>query len=91
MKRAAAIAAVLSLFLCGQAFAEDALRSFHKMQDALGGAEKLAAARDFEQTQSAESFDANGRSVDDVRRRARWIRPSFLRVDQVGPGSTYVL
>ena len=85
------MAAVLSLGLCRLAFSEDALRLFHRMQDALGGAEKLAAIRDFEQTQSAESFDANGRSIGDVRKRTRWIRPSFLRVDQVGPGSTYVL
>ena len=91
MKRAAAIAALLSLGLCRLAFPEDALRLFRKMQDALGGAEKLAAVRDFEQTVRAESFDANGRSIGDVRKRTRWIRPSFIRVDQIGPGSTYVL
>jgi hypothetical protein len=27
----------------------------------------------------------------EVLKRTRWIRPSVLRIDQVGPGSTYVL
>lgn len=64
---------------------------FHRMQAALGGAEKIAAVRDFEETQSAESFDARGNSIGDVRKRTRWISPSYVRIDQTGPGSTYVL
>jgi hypothetical protein len=85
------LAALLSVGLGRPGFSEDPLRLFHKMQEALGGAEKLAAVRDFEQTVRAESFDAEGRSMGDVRKRTRWIHPSTIRLDQVGPGSTYVL
>ena len=83
---------LLSLGPSGPAFSEDAaLAMFHRMQAALGGADKIAGVRDFEETQSAESFDAQGNSIGDVRKRTRWIRPSYVRVDQTGPGSTYVL
>ena len=85
------LAGLLGVGLCRLGFSEDGLRLFHKMQDALGGAEKLAAVRDFEQTVRAESFDAEGRSMGDVRKRTRWISPSTVRLDQVGPGSAYVL
>lgn len=64
---------------------------FQKMQRALGGAEKIAAIRDFEETVNAEAFTASGRSLGSVRKRTRWIAPNHLRIDQVGPGSTYVL
>lgn len=71
---------------------EDGLPLFRKMQAALGGAERIAAVRDFEQLTVAESFNGNtGQSVGEVRKRTRWIRPNYLRVDQVGQGSTYVL
>jgi len=90
-RKGVVLAALLSVGFCQPGFSEDALRLFHKMQDALGGAEKLAAVRDFEQTVRAESFDAEGRSMGDVRKRTRWISPSTVRLDQVGPGSTYVL
>jgi hypothetical protein len=81
-----------SLFLCASAFSQDGLPLFHKMQQALGGADKIAAIRDFEQEVRAESWNGNtGRSMGEVRKRTRWIRPNHLRVDQVGPGSTYVL
>ena len=40
---------LLSLLLCPSVFAQDALQLFHKMQEALGGAENIAAVRDFEQ------------------------------------------
>jgi hypothetical protein len=85
------VAVALSLGLSRTGFSEDALRLLHRMQEALGGADKIAAVRDFEETVRAESFDAGGNSIGDVRKRTRWIRPSFLRIDQVGPGSTYVL
>jgi hypothetical protein len=40
----------------------------------------------------AESWNGNtGQSMGEVRKRTRWIRPNHLRIDQVGPGSTYVL
>lgn len=61
------------------------------MQAALGGAEKIASVRDFEQTVRAETWDNAGRPAGTVRKRVRFIRPSYLRVDQVGPYDTYVL
>ncbi len=62
------------------------------MQKALGGAKRIATIRDFEQTVRAEAWNGNtGRSLGEVRKRTRWILPSYLRADQVGPGSTYVL
>jgi hypothetical protein len=70
----------------------DGISLFRRMQDALGGADTIAAVRDFEQQVRAESWDGNrGRSLGEVRKRTRWIRPNTLRVDQIGPGSTYVL
>ena len=88
-----------SLLLCSSVFSQDSpvssqegLRLFHKMQEALGGADKIAAVRDFEQLVRAESWNGNtGQSIGEVVKRTRWIRPTDLRVDQVGPGSTYVL
>ncbi len=65
---------------------QDGLQLFHKMQAALGGAETIASVRDFEETVSAETW-----KNDTVRKRVRFIRPSYLRIDQVGPGDTYVL
>ena len=83
--------AVLSLVLCPSVFAQNGLQLFHKMQKALGGAKKIAAIRDFEQPLRAEAWDGNGRSLGEVRKRTGWVRPNYLRADQVGPGSTYVL
>jgi hypothetical protein len=92
LRNLAAAVFLVSLGLDGPAISEDAgVALLHKMQAALGGAEKIAAVRDFEETQSAESFDAQGNSMGDVRKRTRWISPSYVRVDQTGPGSTYVL
>jgi hypothetical protein len=83
---------VASLFLCSSGFSQDGLLLFRKMQDALGGADRIAAIRDFEQEVRAESWNGNtGQSIGEVRKRTRWIRPNHLRIDQVGPGSTYVL
>jgi len=70
----------------------EGLALFHKMQAALGGAEKIAAIRDFEQQVRAVAINGNtGQRMGEVVKRTRWIRPNVLRVDQVGPGSTYVL
>lgn len=88
-----------SLFLSASVFSRDSsvsspegLRLFHKMQEALGGADKIAAIRDCEQQVRAESWNGNtGQSIGEVIKRTRWVRPTDLRVDQVGPGSTYVL
>src|SRR5215475_15295788 len=89
--KALGLAASLTVALRAAGLSEDGPALIHKMQDALGGAEKIAAVRDFEETQGAQSFDAGGNSIGDVRKRTRWIRPGSLRIDQVGPGSTYVL
>ena len=71
--------------------AQDALQLFHKMQTALGGAEKMASIRDFEECVVAETWDNEGKAHGLVRKRVRFIRPNYLRLDQVGPGDTYVL
>ena len=83
---------LLCLLLGSSAFSQDGLPLFRKMQDALGGADRIAAVRDFEELVLAESWNGNtGQSMGEVRKRTRWIRPNHLRIDQVGPGSTYVL
>ena len=70
----------------------DGLALFHKMQAALGGADKIAAIRAFEQQVRATAWNGNtGQAMGIVTKRTRWVRPNLLRVDQVGPGSTYVL
>jgi hypothetical protein len=69
-----------------------ALTELHRMQDALGGAKRIAAVRDFEETIRAEAWDSSGGALGEVRKRTRWIRtPKVIRLDQVGPRGTYVL
>lgn len=63
----------------------------HKMQQALGGADKIAAIQDLDWTVSAQTFDHDGKPIGHVTKRTRWIRPNYLRLDQKGPGDTYVL
>jgi hypothetical protein len=67
------------------------LQLFHKMQTALGGAEKIASLLDFEESVRADAWYSDGRPLGEVRKRTRWIRPNYLRLDQVGPSDTYVL
>ncbi len=82
----------LGLMLCGSADAQDdALDLFHKMQRALGGEEKIAGIRDFEQTVKATTWRPTGEQMGEVRKRVRWVKPNYLRIDQAGPGDTYVL
>ena len=70
----------------------EGLRLLHKMQEALGGAKRIAAVRDFEEIVRAEARDANGAALGEVRKRTRWIKtPNVLRLDQIGPRGTYVL
>lgn len=72
--------------------AGDAAALFHKLQNALGGADRLAAVRDLDQTVVGVSIDGRtGRRIGEVRKRVRWLKPNHLRLDQVGPGNTYVL
>ena len=47
------------LCLCAPVFSQDGLPLFRKMQDALGGADRIAAVRDVEQVIHAESFNGN--------------------------------
>jgi hypothetical protein len=70
---------------------QDALQLFHKMQTSLGGADKIASIRDFEESVHAQAWHTDGRSMGEVRKRTRWIRPNILRLDQVGAEDTYVL
>ncbi len=83
--------ALLTLLLSSLSSGQDALQLFHKMQTALGGAEKIASVRDFEESVRAQAWHNDGRSMGEVRKRTRWIRPSILRLDQVGAEDTYVL
>jgi hypothetical protein len=62
------------------------------MQTALGGADKIAAIGDYEETVRAEIWNNKGARIGEVRKRTRWMRsPNLLRLDQIGPGDTYVL
>lgn len=81
---------LLALLLNAQS-SNNGLRLFHKMQKAYGGAERIAAVHDFEQLEQADTWNPDGTVRGVVRKRVRFIRPSYLRIDQVGPGDTYVL
>jgi hypothetical protein len=83
--------ALLTLLCCSASSGQDALQLFRKMQTALGGAEKIASVRDFEESVRAQAWHNDGRSMGEVRKRTRWIRPNILRLDQVGAEDTYVL
>ena len=86
------IAATFAFTARAEESSKEGLALFHQMQAALGGAEKIAAIRDFEQQVRAVAINGNtGQRMGEVTKRTRWIRPNLLRVDQVGPGSTYVL
>jgi hypothetical protein len=62
------------------------------MQDALGGVERIAAIRDYEETVEARTWNPDGSPLGQVRKRTRWMRnPNVIRLDQIGPRDTYVL
>lgn len=86
-----AFAALFTVFLPATSPGQDAMQLFHKMQTALGGGDKIAAIQDFEQCLRAVTWDNSGKRHGEVYKRTRWIRPHVLRLDQVGPGDTYVL
>jgi hypothetical protein len=70
----------------------EGLQLLHKMQSALGGADKITAIRDYDETVSARTWDRKGDPLGEVRKRTRWMRsPNMLRLDQIGPRDTYVL
>jgi hypothetical protein len=81
----------VSLVSATVASAQTALQLFHEMQLALGGAKKISAIRDFDETVRAETWDSQGRPLGIVRKRVRWIRPNYLRIDQSGSYDTYIL
>lgn len=62
-----------------------------RMQDALGGSDRLAAVTDIDQHITADAWDDRGRHLGQVVKRIRWVAPGHLRMDQVGPGNTFVL
>lgn len=75
-----------------QASSQEGLKLLHKMQTALGGAEKIAAIYDYEETVRAKIWNSSGAPMGEVRKRTRWMRsPNLLRLDQIGPRDTYVL
>jgi len=68
------------------------LQLLHRMQDALGGADRIAAIRDYEETVDARTWNPDGSPLGQVRKRTRWLRsPNMIRLDQIGPRDTYVL
>ena len=68
------------------------LMLLHKLQDSLGGASRIAAVSDIDETIRAQAWDARGTALGEVRKRTRWMQhPSILRLDQIGPRGTYVL
>jgi hypothetical protein len=75
-----------------QGSSKDGLQLLHKMQAALGGAEKIAAIHDYEETVRAKIWNNRGTAIGEVRKRTRWMQnPNLLRLDQIGPRDTYVL
>jgi len=85
---AAIVARLFCPLYAGQGSGLDLL---HRMQKALGGADKIAAIRDLDWTAKASTYDHAGKPIGEVTKRTRWIRPNYLRLDQVGPDDTYVL
>ena len=70
----------------------DGLALLHRLQDSLGGARRIAAVSDIDETIRAQAWDDRGGALGEVRKRTRWIQhPSVLRLDQIGPRGTYVL
>src|SRR5262249_45483621 len=90
--RVCAALALLILTVCTSAPAQDGLQLLQKMQEALGGTERIAAVRDFEELVHAQSWNNEGNPNGEERKRTRWIRPNFLRLDQLGhDNNTYSL
>jgi len=93
LRQRSALVGILLVGLLGSAVAgqDSGLDLLHRMQQALGGANKIAAIRDYEETVNAQTWTHAGKPIGTVVKRTRWIRPNYLRLDQVGPGDTYVL
>ena len=89
--RSLAALALATFLLCSISLGQDGLQLFHRMQKALGGADKIASVHDFEEIVRAQTWNEAGQPIGVVRKRVRWVSPNYLRLDQVGPGDTYVL
>jgi hypothetical protein len=90
--RACATVGALALLLCSSLRAQDGIELLHRMQQALGGADKIASVRDLDDLVHAQTWHEDGSARGDVRKRTRWISPNCLRLDQVGKdNNTYVL
>lgn len=86
------LASFLPALASGNLSTPEGLLLLHKMQDALGGAKRIAAVRDFDETIRAEAWDESGAPLGEVRKRTRWMQsPNTLRLDQIGPRGTYLL
>jgi hypothetical protein len=59
----------------------EGLQLLHQMQEVLGGAKRIAAIRDFDETIRAEAWDERGGPLGEVRKRTRWIRTPSARVE----------
>jgi hypothetical protein len=90
--RVCTLIGTLTLLLCSSACAQDGLQLLHRMQKALGGADKIASIRDSDELVHAQTWHDDGSPRGDVHKRTRWISPNCLRLDQVGQNdNTYVL
>jgi hypothetical protein len=65
--------------------AQDALQLLHRMQDALGGADKLADIRDYDWKITAKIYGPGGQEGGEGVRRIRMIFPNHFRCDQTIP------
>jgi hypothetical protein len=85
---------VLALFClasCSHSNNRDGRQLYRQMLNAMGGADRIRAVHDFEEIEEAQTWFEDGKARGVVRKHMRFIRPSFLRIDQVGAGDTYVL
>ena len=90
--RACATVGALALLLSSSLRAQEGIELLHRMQQALGGADKIASVRDLDELVHAQTWHEDGSARGDVHKRTRWISPSCLRLDQVGEdNNTYVL
>jgi hypothetical protein len=73
-----------TLLICRPAFTQDALQLFHKMQAALGGADKIAGIHDFENIVRAGAWRDGGRYMGVLRKRVRLSGQTIFATDPFG-------
>jgi len=82
MKRTAIITASMLLALSAGASLErsspEGLRLLHTMQNGLGGAKRIDAVHDVDETIRTEASDASGAALGEVRKRTRWMRTTIF-------------